>query len=70
MLCFAFASQKVVSELRVEGAENEGEDPLRKPQQQKQWWLEVDLSKEGKIRKIQAVLSQKTISVRKNIGFV
>jgi hypothetical protein len=45
-------------------------DPVRKPQQQKQWWSEVDLQKEGKIRKVQPGLSQKTVRVRENVGSV
>ena len=41
-----------------------------KPKHQKQWWPEVDLQKEGKIRKVQSGLSQKTVRVRYNVGSV
>jgi hypothetical protein len=37
---------------------------------QKQWWLEVDLQKEGKIKNVQPGLSQKAIGVTKNVGSV
>jgi hypothetical protein len=43
---------------------------VKKPQQQKQWWSEVDLQKEGKIRKVQPGLSQKIVRVRENVGSV
>jgi hypothetical protein len=40
-------------------------NPVKKPQQQKQWWSEVDLQKEGKIRGVHQGLSQKERRVSK-----
>jgi hypothetical protein len=47
-----------------------GEDPIKKPQQQKKWWSKVDTHKEETIREVHQYLSQKARRVSINVGSV